>query len=537
MKEQPTLKVNIQATTTTTVSPNRRRAGSVVKPGMTMWRLLLAEFNLDSNSRDQRAKPIKNQNIMELLANVRLPIFLENFMIFGLFHSLLVFLQWFVIIPSRFVVHSIYLFYSVIGNTIRPKKKKIFNPFWTEYKNDTITVFAISFILWCLRGLDTSKIYHNIRVGTAIKLYFMVQVLEVGDKLLSASGQDIIRLVYSNQILTEKNKLKNILGFLFALGILLAYLLAHSYVLVYQVMALNVAINSYSNALLTMILSLQFSELKSAVFKRTEREGLFQMTCSDLNERFLLLVQLAIISSRNLLQICINSSSTSDLFKNMKPNSWYTTLTPSSFLNNWVGLLLGPSIMVIGSEILVDWVKHAYIVRFNRIKPEVYSKYIRILALDFVNNFTANSFGRASDDFPSKLTKRTGFPVFVTVIVFTKLTVFPWLKYWINSGIMSFILGIVSPAIILIFLRLIMSLALFKWSKKILRGPTTNVQADYLKGAPNANLCEVSDIRELLYDDKEKIPMSLEEKRLQKALKDDRLESVVRFEMADKKIW
>ena len=55
---------------------------------------------------------------------------------------------------------------------------------------------------------------------------------------------------------------------------------AHTLVLFYQLVTLNVAINSYSNALLTLLLSNQFVEIKGSVFKKFEKENLFQMTCA-----------------------------------------------------------------------------------------------------------------------------------------------------------------------------------------------------------------------------------------------------------------
>jgi hypothetical protein len=42
---------------------------------------------------------------------------------------------------------------------------------------------------------------------------------------------------------------------------------------------LNVAINFYSNALLSLLISNQFVEIKQNVFKRYEKENLFQLTC------------------------------------------------------------------------------------------------------------------------------------------------------------------------------------------------------------------------------------------------------------------
>ena len=47
-----------------------------------------------------------------------------------------------------------------------------------------------------------------------------------------------------------------------------------------MVLTLNVAINSFNNALLTLLLSNQFVEIKGSVFKRFEKENLFQLACS-----------------------------------------------------------------------------------------------------------------------------------------------------------------------------------------------------------------------------------------------------------------
>lgn len=50
--------------------------------------------------------------------------------------------------------------------------------------------------------------------------------------------------------------------------------------LFYQLVTLNVAINSYSNAILTLLMSNQFVEIKGSVFKKFEKENLFQLTCA-----------------------------------------------------------------------------------------------------------------------------------------------------------------------------------------------------------------------------------------------------------------
>ena len=54
----------------------------------------------------------------------------------------------------------------------------------------------------------------------------------------------------------------------------------HSLVYLYQLVSLNVAVNSYDNALLTLLVSNQFVEIKGSVFKKFEKENLFQIMCA-----------------------------------------------------------------------------------------------------------------------------------------------------------------------------------------------------------------------------------------------------------------
>ena len=54
----------------------------------------------------------------------------------------------------------------------------------------------------------------------------------------------------------------------------------HASVMLVQVVTLNVAINSHSKALLTIMVSNNFVEIKSSVFKKFEQKNLFQISCS-----------------------------------------------------------------------------------------------------------------------------------------------------------------------------------------------------------------------------------------------------------------
>jgi hypothetical protein len=68
--------------------------------------------------------------------------------------------------------------------------------------------------------------------------------------------------------------------------IALIYLFLHTLVLFYHGVALTCAVNSNNNVLLTLLISNNFVELKSNVFKKSDVANLFQISCSDMVERF-----------------------------------------------------------------------------------------------------------------------------------------------------------------------------------------------------------------------------------------------------------
>ena len=64
-------------------------------------------------------------------------------------------------------------------------------------------------------------------------------------------------------------------------GVLLDHTpVVHMVVVLVQAVTLNVALNSHNKALLTILVSNNFVELKGSVFKKFETNNLFQMSCS-----------------------------------------------------------------------------------------------------------------------------------------------------------------------------------------------------------------------------------------------------------------
>lgn len=247
-----------------------------------------------------------------------------------------------------------------------------------------------------LMRFDASRMYHGIRGQSAIKLYVIYNVLEVFDRLLAALGQDVLECLFSRETLDRNpDGRSKVLRPLWMFVLALAYNVAHATALFYQVIALNVAVNSYSNALLTLLMSNQFVEIKSTVFKKFEKENLFQITCADVVERFQLWLMLLIIAMRNIVEVgglSIGAPSFSSSFGggNGTASASFSAsgILPMSFtiFPKWIGQVLSPFLLVLGSEMGVDWLKHAYITKFNQTKPEVYEKFLDVLAKDYYSD-------------------------------------------------------------------------------------------------------------------------------------------------------
>ncbi|KAI1358218.1 DUF747-domain-containing protein [Xylaria arbuscula] len=261
-----------------------------------------------------------------------------------------------------------------------------------------------------LSNLDASRMYHFIRAQSSMKLYVIYNILEVSDRLLSAIGQDILECLFSSETLSRNSSGRSKILLPFGMFLLaLVYNVIHTWCLFYQVITLNVAVNSYSNSLLTLLISNQFVEIKGSVFKKIEKENLFQLTCSDVVERFQTWIILLIIGMRNVVEVGGLSvpGAGSELDNGgLKPGPMHTSsILPASFqfLPAWLqsGEVLSPFVVVIGIEMMVDWIKHAYINKFNNVKPTIYKRMLDILCKDYYTNaFSAPS-----------LTRRLGLPL------------------------------------------------------------------------------------------------------------------------------
>ena len=241
-------------------------------------------------------------------------------------------------------------------------------------------------------------------------------IIQVFDKLLAALGQDVLECLFSKETLERKPDGRSKIWrpfWLFALALI--YNLVHATTLFYQVITLNVAVNSYSNALLTLLMSNQFVEIKGTVFKKVEKDNLFQLTCADVVERFQLWLMLMIIVARNIIETNGLSGSEAGSGSSFGSLSKSSSILPKSFtlLPDWTGQIMGPFLLVLGTEMLVDWVKHAYITKFNNTKPNIYGRFLDVLAKDYYSNAFSDP----------NLSRRVGLPTIPLSCLFIRASI------------------------------------------------------------------------------------------------------------------
>ncbi|SMN21700.1 similar to Saccharomyces cerevisiae YER140W EMP65 Putative protein of unknown function [Maudiozyma saulgeensis] len=458
----------------------------------------LQKKNNDITNNDRNSKT--DVELEQLLNMIRIPIQIEKFMGFTLLASLDCFLYYFTVLPIKIGVRL----FSTTTTTSRLAR---------TYK-ERVTLFLIISVTIIISHLDTSKVYHKIKRQSAMKLYMLFNVLEIADKMLATIGQSLL------SVLLTKTSYRNMRAKQLSLILLsLIYLVCHTSVLIYQTISLNVAVNSYSNSLLTLLLSLQFAEIKSSVFKKFDKESLFQITMADSMERFKLLVLVIIIMLRNL-------GTSAPIHLNFIP------IFDRKLLITLISL---PIINIFISEILVDWIKHAYITKFNRIRPQIYDKFFYIMYRDHATN---------QQDYQERL----GLPMlaYVTLsIVMLRTSLFYLFESTQWSKITISIVLTLIWFIILLTLRQMTHQILFKWGVNIqseweLHRRSTLVNSnDYVPGHIVDGIGKMdTNTREIIHDSETAVPPDNTEKRNNRDLhKPDSLTGITRYTMVSKAIW
>ncbi|GBG25391.1 Transmembrane anterior posterior transformation protein 1-like [Hondaea fermentalgiana] len=299
--------------------------------------------DLGFETEEDQAFSSKNASVEDDVFNfIRVPLEVEKLLIFGFFlccDSLLFVL---VYLPVR-VVRALFL---LVCTLIVPSRYGAHFKFHRTQLYDLLRASIIAIAFAVLLQVHMSRIYHYVRGQAFIKLYVIFNMLDIFDRLMCSFGQDIMDSLF--YMTKTSPRAYGRIFFRFILGI--CYVTAHSLLYFVRLITLNAAINSTSNALMTILISNNFVELKGSVFKRFAEQNLFQITCSDMVERFELFV--------------------------------FLVLTGLQSADTWFEFIYSSAAYVFVCEFLVDWIKHAFITKFNRIHFSCYGNFLEALCRD-----------------------------------------------------------------------------------------------------------------------------------------------------------
>ncbi|CAI8610496.1 unnamed protein product [Vicia faba] len=221
----------------------------------------------------------------------RLPWRCELLIDVGFFVCFNSFLSLLTVMPTRVVM--------IVWKLLKTRKFKRLSPV-------ELSDFGYFIIMACgitvLQQIDISFIYHIIRGQATIKLYVIYNVLEVFDKLCQIFNGDVLQMLfYSAEELgrcPSETRSMRLCIWRFISDQILAVVttIVHSFILLAQAITLSACIVAHYNALPALLVSNNFSEIKSYVFKGYKKDNIHSM------------VYFAFDSSLSLLQafaICI----------------------------------------------------------------------------------------------------------------------------------------------------------------------------------------------------------------------------------------
>ncbi|XP_008811935.1 protein POLLEN DEFECTIVE IN GUIDANCE 1-like isoform X2 [Phoenix dactylifera] len=257
-----------------------------------------------------------------------------------------------------------------------------------------------------LQMTDISLIYHIIRGQGIVKLYVVYNVLEIFDKLCQSFGEDVLQVLFNSaeglSNCLPDNMIFQLMRFILDEAIAIIAFVVHSFILLAQAITLSTCIIGHNNALLALLVSNNFSEVKSSVFKRVSKENLHSLVYYDIIERFHITTYVLFVLSQNILEA---------------EGPWFESFAIDA-------------LQVYVCETFIDTIKHSFLAKFNEIKPSAYSEFLEDLCKQTLNEKPDER--RKDLTFiplaPASVVIRVLTPVYAIVLPYGPL---PWRLFWI----------------------------------------------------------------------------------------------------------
>merc|ERR1719160_1954158 len=181
-------------------------------------------------------------------------------------------------------------------------------------------------------SFDFSVVYHYIRGQSLLKLYVLFNMLEIFERLLRSTGVDL----FDDLVVTCRSGWRQ-LSFKYLVTLLYCFL--HTNMHLVRVLLLNVAINTSESAMFMIVVTNNFAEIKSTVFKKYQAQTLFPIVTSDVVERVYLLCDILFVVIR-------------------------MGISPHGGMINWHDVIYWLIFLVV-MEIGTDWLKFGIIVKWS----------------------------------------------------------------------------------------------------------------------------------------------------------------------------
>ncbi|KAJ8552919.1 hypothetical protein K7X08_020312 [Anisodus acutangulus] len=229
-----------------------------------------------------------------------------------------------------------------------------------------------------LQQTDISLIYHMIRGQGTIKLYVVYNVLEVFDKLFQSFCGDVMQTLFNTAEGLANSSTET------------------------QAITLSTCIVAHNNALFALLVSNNFAEIKSNVFKRYSKDNVHSLVYYDSVERFHISAFLLFVLAQNLLEAD----------------------------GPWFGSFICNALVVYVGEMTIDIIKHSFIAKFNNIKPIAFSEFLEDLCKQTLNIQTDNVKNNLTfvPLAPACVVIRVLRPVFAAHLPYNPLL---WRLFWI----------------------------------------------------------------------------------------------------------
>ncbi|KAL8137501.1 hypothetical protein V2J09_003502 [Rumex salicifolius] len=213
--------------------------------------------------------------------------------------------------------------------------KKLSTPDLSDF--GCLVILACGVVL--LGRTDISLIYHMIRGQGIVKLYVIF------DKLWQSISGDILQTLFCTADRLAGCPPES-----------LRYWVKR-YIFDLIAVTLSTCIVAQNNTLVALLVSNNFAEIKSNVFKRFSKDNIHNIAYSDSIERFNIAAFLLFVLAQNILEA---------------EGSWF-----GNFLSN--------ALLVYFCEVAIDILKHSFMAKFNDIKPIAYSEFLEDLCKQTLN--------------------------------------------------------------------------------------------------------------------------------------------------------